>query len=255
MAQSDNSTQDENRVDLQSWAKPVALIIVALGVFVACVIVATSVGEINFDASASREDAMGWLFTLVALLISGVYVFTTFRIDRGVKTAAREAAEKELKKFIKKEFDEWFLDFKESSESRLQRWHAETKKVHRIWMAETKEEYHSWKTNTQEEQQTWMAKAREEYDAWATKAQNEHGTWMTKFRNDAEDRLKDGLDVIDQSVKEATAKAAGVEPVDNLEALIAKAVNDEYERRSWFKHFFSRRSDDGPQPSSDKDEG
>ena len=80
------------------WDKVQSRIVTGAMAFVAGALGVSVLWLAFFDQASrsdvSSNDSVGWLFTFVAVLISGVYVFTTFRIDRGTKAEARETARK-----------------------------------------------------------------------------------------------------------------------------------------------------------------
>ena len=84
--------EERTKEGIQSWIKTGALVLVAFVVAIALVRVSFFNQASTSVQSNAGSDATGWLFTMVALLISGVYVFTTFRIDRSTKAEARETA-------------------------------------------------------------------------------------------------------------------------------------------------------------------
>ena len=231
----------EERENRHAWMRTFALFALAVVVGVAAVVFAMNVDSListkSTDASVSGGDATGWLLTIVTILISGVYVFTTFRIDRGVKTQAKqeandvanEVAEKEVKIYLKESAEDKINNAVAMAEASLKEMECQKNKsisrFERLLSSEG-DEIRKFRTDIAGKHGIWMKRFEDQKE-------NQANTVLTKIKSNAEKCLQNEIDSIQ-------AQVAGVEPVEDLRGLIAEIVDEDLRRRTFLERLFPR---------------
>ena len=205
LARVEEESRRELWQDRRAWIGTIALVGVAIAVSVAAILFAVNVSvsdsQAALNAPVAGGDATGWLLTIVAVLISGVYVFTTFRIDRGVKTEARQAAnsaaEKEVARYIRERAETVIARIIADGEGQL-RAMEESKARHETAMVELRD----------------------------------------GLRDDTKAKAQHTLDHLVDSIRR---RVAGIEPVEDLRRVVAEIVDEEYRQRTFIERLFPGR--------------
>ena len=209
-SQSTDREEGKKHEQIQSWIKTGTLVVVAIAVVAA--ILEIAFGDLpngGMDGTGVNVDATGWLFAMIALLISGVYVFTTFRIDRGVKSEARETALEFAREIIPQLFEKETQKFLNKHADKL-------------------------KAKANEKLQSAEEQVERQVNASSEAAEKKIGAAIEKAKANADKRVEEAAEQIEQTFRE--------DITGRLKSEVQEIALDTYRRLSFWKRLFPGRA-------------